>query len=396
MGNSVFESGDMAKRSVSILGATGSIGHSTLDLIRHHKDDYDVCVLTAGSNIEELIALSKEFRPRYIAIANQDHYDTLKSECPECQILSVEEAALVDADWTMAAIVGTAGLQPTMNAISRGQTVAFASKECLVAAGHIMMNAVRDCGATLLPVDSEHNAIFQVFEHHNRDSIKRLILTASGGPFRTWDWDQLAAATPDQAVSHPTWTMGAKISVDSAPLMNKALEVIEAHYLFNMPSGQIDVIIHPQSLIHSMVEYCDGSILSQMGPSDMRTPIAYCLGYPHRASTSGNHLDFNTVTELTFEQPDLKKFPSLAIVRDVLKEGQAACIIFNAANEIANAAFLRSQIGFTNIYDVIDFCLSNGHRDTIASLNDVITLDTATRKLAEGYIKNNNKKAYYA
>jgi 1-deoxy-D-xylulose-5-phosphate reductoisomerase len=386
----------MAKRSVSILGATGSIGDSTLDLIRHHKDDCDVRVLTAGNNVDKLITLAKEFTPQYLAIANEDHYQTLRSQCPECDILSVEDAASVEADWTMAAIVGTAGLKPTMNAIERGQIVAFASKECLVAAGHLMMDAVRASGAILLPVDSEHNAIFQVFENHNRDSIKRLILTASGGPFRTWDWSKMVAATPEQAVSHPTWSMGAKISVDSATLMNKALEVIEAHYLFDVPSDQIDVIIHPQSTIHSMVEYHDGSVLSQMGPSDMRTPIVYCLGYPDRPATSGPMMNFDGLTELTFEQPDLKRFPSLAMVRDVLKSGQASCIIFNAANEVANAAFLKSQIGFTMIYDVIDFCLSNMQNTDINSLGDVMALDTTVRQKAEDYINNNNKKAHYA
>jgi len=310
--------------------------------------------------------------------------------------VSVEEASSVDTDWTMAAIVGTAGLKPTMNAIERGQTVAFASKECLVAAGHLMMNAVRHNGTSFLPVDSEHNAIFQVFENHNRNSIKRLILTASGGPFRTWDWDKMTMATPEQAVSHPTWSMGAKISVDSATLMNKALEVIEAHYLFDMHSDQIDVVIHPQSTIHSMVEYNDGSVLSQMGPSDMRTPIAYCLGYPGRAVTSGPMMNFDGLTELTFEQPDLKRFPSLAMVRDVLKSGHASCIIFNASNEVANAAFLKSQISFTMIYDVIDFCLSNMQHINIRSLDDVVDLDHIARQKALDYIENNNKKAHYA
>lgn len=372
----------MERQSVSILGATGSIGDSTLNLIRYHKDKYDVKVLTAGSNVEKLIALTDEFSPEVVAIADDAHYQTIKSECPNVNIMSVDEAASVEADWTMAAIVGTAGLTPTMNAIKRGQTVAFASKECLVAAGDIMMNAVKHNKTTLLPVDSEHNAIFQVLDDRQRGSIKRLIITASGGPFLNWSSDDMGSATPKQAVAHPTWSMGAKISVDSATLMNKALEVIEAHYLFNMPSEQIDVIIHPQSLIHSMVEYNDGSILSQMGPSDMRTPIAYCLGWPDRVQTSGNRLDFSTVSELTFAQPDTQKFKSLAMVRDVLAAGQGASIVFNASNEIANKAFLDSQIGFKHIYDVIEFCLDKTALSPIKTLDDVMNADINARQIA--------------
>ncbi len=375
----------MEHRSVSILGATGSIGDSTLDLIRHHRNQYDVKVLTAGNNIDKLITLTHEFKPSYVAINNKDHHQQLKSECPDVEIVSIEEAASVDSDWTMAAIVGTAGLKPTMNAIQRGQTVAFASKECLVAAGSIMMNAVKKYGTKLLPVDSEHNAIYQVFENHNRDAIRRLILTCSGGPFLKKSIDNV---TPTQAVAHPTWSMGAKISLDSATLMNKALEVIEAHYLFDMPSDKIDVVIHPQSLIHSMVEYNDGSILSQMGPSDMRTPIAHCLGWPDRIETSGDYLDFSTVNELTFEQPDTNKFKSLRMVRDVMNDGQGACIIFNGANEIANKAFLDGQIGFTAIYDVIEFCLNTIDRATISSLGDVIEFDNHVRQKAIERLKH--------
>jgi len=373
-------------KTISILGATGSIGDSTLDLIRHHKDHYDVKVLTAGKNVEKLIALAREFAPYVIAIADQGHYDTLKTACPDCEIITVAEAACVPVDWVMAAIVGTAGLLPTMNAIRHAKTVAFASKECLVAAGDIMMQAARAYDTQFLPVDSEHNAIFQVFENHNRAAIERLILTASGGPFLNHSWDEMTRATPAQAVAHPTWTMGAKISVDSATLMNKALEVIEAHYLYAMPSEKIDVVIHPQSLIHSMVEYRDGSILSQMGPSDMRTPIAYCLDYPHRVETSGARLDFTNIPHLNFATPDTQKFKSLAMVRDVLAEGQAAGIIFNAANEVANAAFLKTQIGLTVIYDVIQFCLENTPRLMVNNIENVIALDGKTRQDAQDYI----------
>ena len=379
MGVVNIESGSMERKSVSILGATGSIGDSTLDLIRHHIDKYHVKVLTAGSNVEKLIALTNEFKPEVIAIADDAHYQHLKSQCPNVKILTVGEAASVDADWTMAAIVGTAGLTPTMNAIKRGGQVAFASKECLVAAGGIMMNAVKTYGTTLLPVDSEHNAIFQVFDNAQRQSINRLIITASGGPFNTWSWADMTKATPAQAVAHPTWSMGAKISVDSASLMNKALEVIEAHYLFDMPSEKIDVVVHPQSLIHSMVEYADGSILSQMGPSDMRTPIANCLSWPNRIETSGELLDFTKVSQMTFETPDTEKFKSLKIVRDVMAQGQAASIIFNASNEIANKAFLDGQIGFTTIYDVIESALENIEDVPIKTIEDVISLDNMAR-----------------
>lgn len=377
----------MERKSISILGATGSIGDSTLDLIRHHKGKFDVKVLTAGANGDKLISLIHEFSPDYVAMNDESQLSKIKSECPNVKILNISEAASVDADWTMAAIVGTAGLIPTMNAIQRGQTVAFASKECLVAAGDIMMRAVKDCGTRLLPVDSEHNAIFQVFVKEQKKAIRRLILTASGGPFRTWEWDDMVRATPQQAVAHPTWSMGAKISVDSASLMNKALEVIEAHYLFDMLADKIDVVIHPQSLIHSMVEYSDGSILSQMGPSDMKTPIAYCLGWPDRIETSGQYLDFSAVNQMTFESPNINKFKSLKLVYDVLHEGQSASIIFNASNEIANAAFLNGQIGFTSIYDVIEVALEKTLRININTIDDVIALDLDARKIAENFIK---------
>jgi 1-deoxy-D-xylulose-5-phosphate reductoisomerase len=386
----------MAIKTVSILGATGSIGDSTLDVIRHHKDQYSVKVLTAGSNIDKLIQLAKEFEPEVVACADTQNFQILKDNLPNTEIMSVADAAAVESDWTMAAIVGTAGLVPTMNAVKRGRTVAFASKECLVAAGDLMMDAVKNCGTTLLPVDSEHNAIFQVFDNSQRETIERLILTASGGPFRTTDVQEFSDITPEQALKHPTWSMGAKISIDSATLMNKALEVIEAHYLFNMPSHKIDVVVHPQSLIHSCVEYNDGSILSQMGPSDMRTPIAYCLGYPRRIQTSGQKLDFKTLSTLTFEEPDTDKFQSLSMVRDVLDRGQDASIVFNAANEVAVAAFLNNQIPFTGIYDVIKSCLDSMERSAVNSLDDVMALDILTRYNADQFIYKDKAKTHYA
>jgi 1-deoxy-D-xylulose-5-phosphate reductoisomerase len=377
----------MAVKTIGILGATGSIGDSTLDLIRHHDDKFDVVYLTAGSNVEKLMTLAREFTPQYVAIADESKRGQFTQNFPDIEIVSVAEAGAIPVDVCMAAIVGVAGLVPTLNAIKNGRHVAFASKECLVAAGDLMMNAVGASGAKLLPVDSEHNAIYQVFDTAQRDQINRLIITASGGPFLNTSWDEMAHATIEQAVAHPTWSMGAKISVDSATLMNKALEVIEARYLFDMPSSQIDVIMHPQSLIHSMVEYCDGSILSQMGPSDMRTPIAYCLGWPDRIETSGQRLDFKTVSKLTFEEPDTHKFKSLAMVRDVLDEGQGASIIFNASNEVANATFLDGRIGLTQIYDVMDYALDKTSRMTVNNIDDVIALDGQARKIANEYIK---------
>jgi 1-deoxy-D-xylulose-5-phosphate reductoisomerase len=355
----------MALKTIGILGATGSIGDSTLDLI----------------------TLAHEFKPQYVAIANEDKHAQFKQACPNVEIVSVVDAGSIVVDICMAAIVGVAGLVPTLNAIKNGKHVAFASKECLVAAGDLMMDAVYASGAKLLPVDSEHNAIYQVFDEAQCDHINRLIITASGGPFLNKTWEDMINATPQQAVAHPTWSMGAKISVDSATLMNKALEVIEARYLFDMPSDKIDVIMHPQSLIHSMVEYCDGSILSQMGPSDMRTPIAYCLGWPERIATSGDLLDFKKISQLTFEEPNTVKFKSLSMVRDVLDEGQGASIIFNASNEIANATFLDGNIGLTKIYDVIDFALDKTPRMTVNNVDDVVALDGQARKMASEYIK---------
>jgi len=385
----------MAVRTITILGATGSIGDNTLDLVRAHRDRYRIEVLTAGLNAEKLVTLAHEFRPAYVALADQSSHEFLKENLPtSVKIVDMDEAASIDTDWTMAAIVGTAGLVPTMNAIKRGRTVAFASKECLVAAGDLMMSAVREHGTTFLPIDSEHNAIFQVFNDKHRAGIERLILTASGGPFRTKTWDEMENASPAQAIDHPTWSMGKKISVDSASLMNKALEIIEAHYLFSMPSTQIDVVIHPQSIIHSMVEYVDGSILSQMGPADMRTPIAYCLGWPERMVTSGHRLDMTTVSQLTFEKPDIGKFKSLAMVRDVLDEGQAASIIFNAANEESVAAFLTQRIRFTCIYDMLYSALELVPRPTIAVLDDVLELDWQTRQFVQQTLTNGRKTIY--
>lgn len=381
-------------KTVTVLGSTGSIGGSTLDLIAAHKDMYDVVALTGGRNVEALARQALAFRPRFVAIADEGGYAPLKqllSSEPSIEIAAgsdaVVQAAALGAEWTMAAIVGVAGLPATLQAISGGRIVAFASKECLVAAGPLMMDAVKKSGATLLPVDSEHNAIFQVFDENNRQSIERLVLTASGGPFLNASLDDMRNATPEQAVKHPNWSMGAKISVDSASMMNKALEVIEAHHLFSIEHEKIDVVVHPQSTIHSMVEYADGSFLAQLGPSDMRTPISYCLGWPRRIMTSGPRLDLATLSRLDFMKPDLARFPSLALVREVLDRQASAAIAFNAANEVAVAQFLDRRIGFARIVDTVARVVARTPDFTPATIDEVAQADVQARNYAQEALK---------
>lgn len=380
------------KNRVSILGATGSVGQSTLDLIRHNRDLFDVVALTANSNVDELANIAREFAPEVVAVADETCYGAVKDALSglQTEILcgpeGVVAAAAVPADWTMAAIVGAAGLAPTLQAVQQGNIVAFANKECLVCAGDLMMEQVAHHGAILLPVDSEHNAIFQVFESKQKESIERLILTGSGGPFRTIDRDVLQNATRQQALAHPNWTMGAKISIDSATMMNKGLEFIEARYLFDMPSNKIDILVHPQSVIHSMVEYRDGSILAQLGSPDMRTPIAYCLSWPDRMNAPVERLDFVKLARLDFEAPDDTKFPALRLSREALDAGMWATITLNAANEIAVAAFLEDRIKFLDITNVVERCLNSQDSCTISSVDDVVALDGATRHRATGFL----------
>lgn len=376
-------------RTLTVLGSTGSIGRQTLEVAAQKASDFHVVALAAGKNTSLLAAQAHAFKPQFVAIADESAYKDLKDALPGTKVAAgmdaVIEAAKMDADITMAAIVGTIGLKPTMEAIRRGKTVAFASKECLAAAGQMMMDAVKKHGTTLLPVDSEHNAIFQVL--NNGQGVRRVILTASGGPFREWSADEIAAATPEQAIAHPTWSMGQKISVDSATLMNKALEVIEAHHLFALPSEKIDVIVHPQSTVHGMVEYEDGSLLAQMGPSDMRTPIAVCLGWPARIETPGQRLDLAKLSRLDFAQPDTLKFPALKLVREVLAGSQAHSIIFNAANEVAVAAFLARQIGFNHIVSAVRAMLEACHKEAMNSLDDVIAYDDNVRLQTANLLK---------
>ena len=379
---------DQAK-SVTILGSTGSVGTSTLDLVRRDPEAFDVVALTANRNVELVVQQAAEFKPQMIAMADAKAAEEVKDQLSDSsvQVLSgpegLIEAAAAPSDWVMAAIVGAAGLPPTLAAVDRGVSVALANKECLVCAGDLMMQRVREKGATLLPVDSEHNAIFQVFETDQVAEIEKIILTASGGPFRTWNHNQMGAATPEQAVAHPNWDMGAKISVDSASMMNKGLELIEAHHLFAMPEEQIDIVVHPQSVIHSMVAYTDGSVLAQMGTPDMRTPIAVTLGWPDRMPAPSPKLNFAETSTLTFEEPDLTRFPCLRLAREALQAGGAAPTVLNAANEVAVAAFLANRIGFLDIPDVVERTLAQISPRKLATLDEVNEADAEARQAAQ-------------
>lgn len=376
----------MSTKTLSILGSTGSIGTSTIDLVTAHPDQFKVRSLTAGQNIERLVEQARLLKPDFVAIADDSLYHDLKNSLHGTGIsvgaghTALLEAASVDVDLCMAAIVGMAGLSPLLAALPHTRALAIANKEPLVAAGPLVLAEAAKHNVKILPVDSEHNAIFQVFENHNRDHIKKLILTASGGPFRTWEKERIAAATPAQAINHPNWSMGKKISVDSASMMNKALEIIEAHYLFDMPADRIEVTIHPQSLIHSMVEYTDGSILAQLGAPDMRTPIAYALAWPARMTTCGKTLDWKAISRLDFEEPDTERFPALRLAYDALRGGQAACIGFNAANEVAVSRFLNGEIAFGEIMGIVETGLDYASGHVVSSLDDVINLDEAIRQ----------------
>ncbi|WP_395832437.1 1-deoxy-D-xylulose-5-phosphate reductoisomerase [Elstera sp.] len=382
-----------AKRRVTILGSTGSVGQSTLDVIRHHGDRFALEALVAGKNVDGLIRDARAFRPRIAVIADDAGYAALRDGLAGTGIeVAAGEAAVVAAaerpvDILMAAIVGAAGLAPTLAALERGTTVAFANKEVLVSAGDLVMQTVARTGARLLPVDSEHNAIFQVFETEGRAAIDKILLTASGGPFRTWTAAAMATATPAQAVAHPNWSMGAKISVDSATMMNKGLELIEAHYLFALPEPQIEILIHPQSVIHSAVVYCDGSVLAQLGSPDMRTPIAYALGWPERLAVPVAKLDLVALGGLTFEAPDETRFPALRLARQALRAGAGAPTLLNAANEVAVAAFLAHRLPFGAIADVVARVLETVPGHVPANLEAVLALDNAARREAESFVR---------
>ena len=375
-------------RSVTILGSTGSIGRSTIDLLQRHRDSFTVEALTAHSNIELLAEQARQTGAKMAVTADSSRYKDLKDALSGTDISTaagpeaVEAAAAVPADFVMAGIVGAAGLGPTMAAVKRGAIVGLANKECLVCAGELMLREVTRAGATLLPVDSEHNAIFQVFDFKREASVARIILTASGGPFRSADMAHMVNATPEQAVAHPNWDMGAKISVDSATMMNKGLEMIEAFHLFPVSVAQIDVLVHPQSVIHSMVEYIDGSVLAQLGTPDMRTPIAYSLAWPERISTPSAKLDLAEMATLTFEKPDLQRFPCLRLAQEALNDGAAAAIVLNAANEVAVRGFLDKNIGFMDIPRVVESCLEHHETDPVTTIDAVKQIDARTRVAA--------------
>jgi 1-deoxy-D-xylulose-5-phosphate reductoisomerase len=375
-------------RSLTILGATGSVGSSTLDLVRRNRDDWIVEALTAHSSVAELATLAREFGARLAVIGKEELLPELRDALAGSGVETAAgrealcDAAAREADLTVAAIVGCAGLGPVMTAIERGGTVALANKEALVSAGDVMTGAVKAHGATLLPVDSEHNAIFQCLAGNRIADVRTITLTASGGPFRTWSADRIAAATPQQAVAHPNWDMGAKISVDSATMMNKGLEFIEAHHLFPVGLDRLRIVVHPQSVIHSMVEYRDGSTLAQLGPSDMRVPIASCLAFPARMETPMDPLDLPALGRLDFEAPDETRFPATRLAREAIQAGGAAPAILNAANEIAVEAFLAGKIAFTRIAAMVEQTLQHMQAGAPQSLAEVLAVDEEARRHA--------------
>jgi len=375
-------------KTVSILGATGSIGQSTLDLVQRAPEAYQVLALTAAQDVAGLAVAARATNAKLAVIADETLYEPLKAALSDTDTnvsagpQALIDAAHLDADWTMAAIVGCAGLAPTLAALERGKTVALANKEALVSAGDLMLAVARASGAILLPTDSEHNAVFQCLDQSAPKGVAKIILTASGGPFRTWTKAQMQAAQPEQALKHPNWAMGAKITIDSATMFNKGLELIEAHYLFDMPADRLEVIFHPQSVIHSMVEYVDGSVLAQMGAPDMRIPIAHCLAWPERIDTPVARLNLAEVARLEFEAPDEDRFPALRLAREAMVEGGAKPAILNAANEIAVAAFLERRIAFTDIAVIVESVLHAYDAAAPSTISDVLEIDGEARRLA--------------
>ena len=388
--------------SITLLGATGSIGASTIDLIHAQRDRFRVEAVTAQRKAGPLAELAKDLGAKFAAVSDPESYRDLADGLAGTGIEAaagpeaVVEAARRPADWVMAAITGAAGLRPTMTAIERGATVALANKECLVCAGTLFMERAKETGAIVLPVDSEHNAIFQALAAGRRDEVSRIILTASGGPFRTATLAEMRVATVHQALRHPNWSMGAKITIDSATMMNKGLELIEAHYLFGYGSDQIDIIVHPQSIVHGIVEYCDGSMIAQVGPHDMRVPIANCLAWPERMPAAAR-LDFKQMATLTFEAPDPVRFPAIALARDALVAQNGAPTILNAANEVAVHAFINGQLGFAGIPALVEMTLENANGRGImrepADVDDAIAIDSSTRELAHSLLPAIAKKA---
>ena len=379
-------------KSVTILGATGSVGTSTLDLVEREPDRFRVRALTANCDVTGLAAAAIRTRAELAVVADETCLPALRDALAGTSIVAAGGAdaicdAAAGADWTMGAIVGCAGLKPVMAAVRAGGVVVIANKEPLVSAGDLVLAAARDSGATLLPADSEHNAIYQCFDSARPQAVRRIIITASGGPFRDWSADEMRSVTPEQAVAHPNWSMGAKISVDSATMMNKGLELIEAARLFPVPSERIEIVVHRQSVIHSLVDYVDGSMLAQLGPSDMRVPIAHTLAWPDRMATPMVPLDLVALGRLDFEAADPVRFPALVLARDALDAGGARPAILNAANEIAVAAFLARHIGFLEIAAIVADTLSRFDPPAPTSVDDVLVIDTEARALATERVK---------
>lgn len=379
-------------RRITILGATGSIGTSTLSVVADQPENFAVEAVTAFGNAERLARVAKDVKARLAVIADRSGYDALKDALAGTGIeaaagaAAIDEAAARPVDIVVAGIVGAAGLAPTLAAIRAGSRIALANKECLVCAGDLFMNEARRAGVMILPVDSEHNAIFQALHGRSLDEVAKVILTASGGPFRDWTKEAMGAASPAEAVKHPNWSMGPKISIDSATLMNKGLELIEAHHLFGLPADRIDVLVHPQSVVHGIVSYRDGSMLAEMSTPDMRTPIAHCLAWPARSPLAGVALDLAKLGRLTFERPDVIRFPALRIAREALDSGVWATNILNAANEIAVAAYLAGTIGFLEIAGIasetIERASAQGLDRAPATIKDALALDREGRRIA--------------
>ena len=379
-------------KTISILGSTGSVGCATVDLIKEMPDEYAVESLTAHQNWQLLAQQAKILKPRYVAVSKHEYYQPLKNALVGHNIqvasgeIAITEAGEREVDLLMAAIVGTAGLLPTVAAIRKGTMVALANKECLVSAGEILIKELEKSKAKLLPVDSEHNAIFQVFETHNKSNLDRLILTASGGPFRDCSLEEMKEKSPREALAHPNWNMGNKISIDSATMMNKGLEVIEAHYLFGVKESVIDVVIHPQSIVHSLVSYLDGSVLAQLANPDMKIPIAYTLSWPKRMNIDMPRLNLSKIGSLEFYDPDIGKFPALRLARESINLGGSACLVFNAANEIAVAGFLAGKIRFTDIVSIVEKVLEKNTERGPKSIEEVILMDDEVRKYTESIV----------
>lgn len=401
MPSSASKSGRTDPMRLIVLGATGSIGKSTLDIVERNPERFDVVALVSNNNAEELACLARCVNADCAVLANETHGPQLVDLLAGSDVTAAYGASAVleavdrPADMVVAGIVGAAGLKPTLASIKPGRTIALANKECLVSAGDLFMEKIRATGATLLPVDSEHNAIFQVFEPGNAREVEKVILTASGGPFRTTRLEDMAAITPAQALKHPNWEMGQRITIDSATLMNKGFEVIEAYHLFPVEHHQLEVLVHPQSVVHGLVQYSDGSLLAQMGSPDMRTPIAHCLAWPDRMPVPLKRLDLAEIGSLTFERPDMERFPALGLALSALKTGGGATCILNAADEIAVAAFLGGRLDFQGIPAAVAATLEALEKEDrlgpLADVGAVLDLDARARAIASGWISSASK-----